>query len=121
MPAAGRPLRAPMFRDPTSTIATIALGVVLAYFAYSFVQGAIVRAVWRLPPGASSLQCRDLRGEGACWAVVVERARFMLFGSYPRGEQWRPTVVCLLFVSLYAASLVRILWTRWLLVFWIAV
>src|SRR5262249_48367005 len=58
---------------------------------------------------------------GACWAVIVERARFMLFGSYPIGEQWRPNVVCLLFVSLYAATLVRISWTRWLLVVWIAV
>jgi general L-amino acid transport system permease protein len=121
MPAAGPAWRLPMFRDRTNTIATIALGVLLAYFGYSFVQWAVVHAVWSLPADASSLHCRAVRGAGACWAVVVERARFMLFGSYPLGEQWRPNVVCLLFVSLYAASLVRILWTRWLLALWIAV
>src|SRR5262245_41922928 len=112
MPAPDAALRLPMFRDRTNTIATIALGVLLAYFASSFVQWAIVNAVWRLPADGSSLACRAVRGKGACWAVVGERARFMLFGSYPRGEQWRPQVVCLLFVSLYAASLVRTLWNR---------
>jgi general L-amino acid transport system permease protein len=110
-----------MFRDRANTVATIALGLLVAYFAYSFVQWAIVHAVWRLPADASSLPCRAVRGKGACWAVVVERARFMLFGSYPLGEQWRPKMVCLLFASLYAASLVRTLWTRRLLVLWIAV
>jgi general L-amino acid transport system permease protein len=105
----------------TSLIVTIALSALLAYVVYAFVQWAVVHAVWRLPAGASSLLCRDVKGEGACWAVVVERARFMLFGSYPMAEQWRPHLVCLLFVSLYAASLVRSLWTRWLPVLWMAV
>jgi general L-amino acid transport system permease protein len=120
-PTAGPTLRAPMFRDRANTIATIALGTLLAYFAYSFVQWAIVQAVWSLPADAGSLPCRAVSGKGACWAVVVERVRFMLFGSYPPGEQWRPRVVCLLFVSLFAASLVRIFWTRWLLALWMAV
>jgi len=121
MPAQGPAFRAPMFRDRTNTVATLALGALLVYFAQSFVQWAFVHAVWSLPANASSLPCRAVKGEGACWAVIVERARFMLVGSYPIGEQWRPNVVCLLFVSLYAASLVRTLWTRWLLGVWIAV
>jgi general L-amino acid transport system permease protein len=110
-----------MFRNRTEAVATIVVGVLLAYFLYSFVQWAVVHAVWRLPADAGSLPCRDVRGEGACWAVVGERLGFMLFGSYPLGEQWRPKAVCLLFVSLYGASLVRTLWTRWLLAFWILV
>jgi general L-amino acid transport system permease protein len=110
-----------MLRGRTDTIVTIVLGVLVAYFAYAFVQWAIVRAVWSLPADTGSLPCRAMSGEGACWAVVVERARFMLFGSYPIGEQWRPHLVCLLFVSLYGATLVRVLWTRWLLALWIAV
>ena len=120
-PHGGPVSRAPMFRDRTNTIATIVLGALFVYVAYSFVQWAVVHAVWRLPDGASSLLCRDAKGEGACWAVVVERARFMVVGSYPIDEQWRPYAVCLLFVALYAASLVRTLWTRWLLALWIAV
>jgi general L-amino acid transport system permease protein len=110
-----------MFRDRSNAIATIVLGALLAWVAYSFVQWAVVHAVWSLPADAGSLPCRAVRGEGACWAVIGERAGFILFGSYPIGEQWRPTVVCLLFVSLYAASLVPALWTRQLLALWVAV
>jgi len=120
-PAASLATRVPMFADRTNTIATIALGALLAYLAYAFGQWAFVHAVWRLPADAGSLPCRAARGEGACWAVVVERARFMFFGSYPPGAQWRPAVVCLLFVSVYAASVMRTFWSRWLLASWIAV
>jgi general L-amino acid transport system permease protein len=116
-----RARRVPRFHGRTDVIVTVALCTLLAFFAYSFVQWAIVRAVWSLPAGAGSLPCRAVKGEGACWAVVVARARFMLFGSYPLTEQWRPQVACLLFASLYAASLVRAWWTRWLLGFWVAV
>src|SRR5262245_53793422 len=120
-PHRGSALRVPMFRDRANTIATIVLGALLAYVAYSFAQWAVVHAVWRLPADSSSLPCRAVRGEGACWAVVVERARFMIAGGYPVDQDWRPYLVCLLFVSLYAASLVRIFWTRWLLALWMAV
>ena len=74
----------------------------------------MVHAIWTLPPGAGSAACRAATG-GACWAVVHERFRFILFGAYPFDEQWRPALVCLLFVALYAASAVRAWWTRWLL------
>jgi general L-amino acid transport system permease protein len=47
--------------------------------------------------------------------------RFILFGAYPFAEQWRPALVCLLFVALYAATTRRAWWTRWLLGVWIAV
>lgn len=113
--------RLPMFADRTNTIATIAVGALLAYLACAFGQWAIVHAIWRLPADAGSLPCRAAQGAGACWAVVVERARFMFFGGYPPGEQWRPAVVCLLFVSVSAASVVRTFWSRWLLASWIAV
>ena len=119
-PPAGA-VRLPMFRDRTNAIATAAFGMLLAYFAYSFVQWAIVHAVWRLPADAGSLACRAVKGKGACWAVVGERARFMLFGSYPLDEQWRPMAVCVLFGSLFAGSLAPRLWSRWLLASWIAV
>src|SRR5262245_6086749 len=120
-PLAGPAPRVPMFRDRPNTIASIVLGALLAYVAYSFAQWAVVHAVWHLPPDSSSLPCSAVRGEGACWAVVVERARFMLAGSYPVDEQWRPQIVCLLFAALYAASLLRTLWTRRLLALWVAV
>jgi general L-amino acid transport system permease protein len=108
-----------MFKDRANVIATIVVGAGLAYLALRFVSWAVVGAVWTLPPGAGAAACRA--ATGACWAVVHERFRFILFGAYPFDEQWRPALVCLLFVSLYAASAVRAWWTRWLLAAWIAV
>ncbi len=80
---------------------------------------AMVNAVWWLPPEAGSEACRAVRGDGACWAVIAERFRFMLFGAYPFAEQWRPAVGCLLFVTLYAASTVRAWWNWRLLGLWV--
>jgi general L-amino acid transport system permease protein len=110
-----------MFRDRTNAIATLVLGTCLAYFAVGFVRWAVIDAIWIVPPDAGSAVCRAASGEGACWAVIHERIRFILFGVYPYEEQWRPLLVCLLFVSLYAASAVRAWWTRWLMAAWIAV
>ena len=93
-------MTAPMFRDRTNVIATVVLGTGLGYLAFRFVKWAFV---------------------SASWAVIGERFRFILFGSYPFGEQWRPAVVCVLFVALYAASAVRAWWKPWLLGLWGAI
>ena len=111
--------RAPMFRDRTNAIASLILGIAIAYAGYRFIMWGVVNAIWSLPPDASSQVCRDARGEGACWAVIAERYRFILFGTYPFGEQWRPTVACLLFVTLYAVSTLRSWWNWRLLSAWI--
>ncbi len=113
--------RAPMFCDRANVIATVALGASMVYFAFRFLTWAVFNAIWRLPPGADSGLCRAAKGEGACWAVIHERFRFILFGAYPLDQQWRPVLVCILFVSLYGASTMRRWWRPWLLVLWIAV
>ena len=109
-----------MFRDRTNTIATAVLGAAAVYAGFRLVQWGVVNAVWWLPAGAGSEACRAVRGEGACWAVIGERFRFILSGSYPFGEQWRPAVACVLIAALYAVSAVRRWWSRGLLALWIA-
>lgn len=113
--------RAPMFQDRANGIASITLGACLAYIAFRFVRWAVVYAVWTLPPDAGSALCRAAHGEGACWAVIGERLRFILFGTYPFDEQWRPALVCALFIVLYAATAVRAWWRPWLLTLWIGI
>ena len=110
---------APMFRDRPNAIATAILGAAIAYAAFRFVEWGLVNASWSLPQDGSSEACRVARGDGACWAVITERFRFILFGAYPFDQQWRPAVACLLFVGLYAASAVRTLWDWRLLLLWI--
>jgi general L-amino acid transport system permease protein len=113
--------RAPMFRDRTNAIVTAVVGACLAYFAFRFASWALVHAIWTLPDGASASSCRAVQGKGACWAIVNERLRFILFGTYRFDEQWRPALACLLFVSLYMASAIRAWWKPWLICLWIAV
>ena len=31
---------------------------------------------------------------GACWGVIAEKYRLILFGRYPYAEQWRPLLAC---------------------------
>ncbi|MEL6210802.1 MAG: ABC transporter permease subunit [Pseudomonadota bacterium] len=76
------------------TLASLAL---IAWMLPGIVQWAFVDAVWF----ASSLQeCREL-GEGACWAVIVERFDQFIYGFYPSELRWRPNLAfILLFVAL---------------------
>jgi general L-amino acid transport system permease protein len=113
--------RAPMLRDRTNVIATIVLGLCAGYVAFRLVSWGALHAIWTLPSGQGSAICRAAKGQGACWAVIGDRFRFILFGGYPFGEQWRAGLACLLFLSLYVASAVRAWWTPWLLALWIVV
>jgi len=113
--------RAPMFRGRTNVIVTAVLGAGLAWLAFRFVNWALVNAIWTLPAGAGTAVCRAARADGACWAVITERWRFILVGVYPFSDQWRPAVACGLFVSLYMVSARRAWWRPWLLGLWLVV
>ena len=79
---------------------------------------AVLDAIWMVPPGASSAACRA-PGAGACWAVIADRHRFILFGAYPAGEQWRAGAACVLFAAAYATAILRARWTPALLGIWL--
>jgi general L-amino acid transport system permease protein len=64
--------------------------------------------------------CRA-EGVGACWGVVAEKGRLILFGRYPFDEQWRPLLACAALVALLVASCLRQFWRPWLVVLWVAV
>jgi general L-amino acid transport system permease protein len=58
---------------------------------------------------------------GACWGVITEKWRFIIFGRYPFEEQWRPEVATLAMVLLLVASCIRTFWRPWLVALWVAV
>jgi His/Glu/Gln/Arg/opine family amino acid ABC transporter permease subunit len=64
--------------------------------------------------------CREARAESACWALITERYRFILFGTYPYAEQWRGAVVIVLFLALYGVSAMRQFWNIKLVGIWAA-
>ena len=74
-------------------------------------QWGIANAVW-LVSGEQTGACRAIRGLGACWAVIPEKYRFILFGTYPFDEQWRPALAVLLFIALFYRLQPPRLWRR---------
>ena len=91
---------------------TAILASLIAAALVPFVQWAFIDAVWR--PDAAA--CRA--AHGACWGFIVEKHRFILFGTYPYEEQWRPAISTLLLIALWVFSLVRASWRPWLALVW---
>ncbi len=123
-------MRANLFGSWISTAVTLALIYLIIRWAIGFVDWAFLNAIWWLPGMEAPITadtirnidtsaCRQLQGTGACWAVAVEKYRFILFGLYPYFEQWRPAICIGLFIFLYAVSMMRRFWRWELAVVWL--
>lgn len=75
---------------------------------------AILDAAWTSPEGAEA--CKNTTG--ACWAIIHEKYRLMLFGTFPYDQHWRGAIVVVLLGVMSIASGFRALWSKWLLVAW---
>ncbi|HEX4844146.1 MAG TPA: amino acid ABC transporter permease [Limnobacter sp.] len=51
--------------------------------------------------------CQAAAGQGACWGVVAEKWRIVLFGRYPLDAQWRAGLVLVLWTALLFATAAR--------------
>jgi len=114
--------RANLFSGWISTAVTLALIYLIARWAIGFFDWGILHAVWTVPQtatGPDASACRDAKGVGACWAMIGDKYRFILFGRYAYEEQWRPAIVIALFIGLYAISAMRRFWRKELLLIWI--
>src|SRR5215510_15889147 len=97
-------LHANLFATIPSTFVTLMLLLVLGKGFWSLVQWGWLNAVWSVPDANNTAACRAVRGLGACWAVIPEKLRFILFGTYPFQEQWRPALAVLVFIALFFVS-----------------
>jgi general L-amino acid transport system permease protein len=107
-------LRVNLFGDAWSTALTIACVVALGLTLPALVRWAIVDAVWSAPDSAA---CRA--ADGACWAVLGEKYRVMLFGTYPYAEHWRPLAAMILIVALAVMSAFERFWSYALFGAWV--
>jgi general L-amino acid transport system permease protein len=110
-------VRSNLFADWKSTLTTVVIVAFALYYLPGLLNWAIVRAV--LEPNAEI--CQQARGTGACWGVIVEKYRLIIFGRYPFEEQWRPELATGLLVGLLMLSCVRKFWTPWLGLVWLVV
>jgi general L-amino acid transport system permease protein len=92
--------------------------LLLVYFIFKVLQSlldwAFIDAVWRPDPRA----CRA--GEGACWGFIADKHRFILFGTYPFEQHWRPALASVLLIALWIVSALRPFWRWWLTLVWAA-
>jgi general L-amino acid transport system permease protein len=117
--------KASLFSSWWSTAVTLVLAYLIIRWAMGLVDWAFVKAIWSVPVNdqgiAQTQACRALNGTGACWAVITEKHRFILFGTYPYDQHWRPLVCILLFIGLYVVSAMRRFWRKELALVWLAV
>ncbi len=106
-------MRYNLFGSPANTIITLVCLYLLYEIIPPLVSFFVVNAVWG---AVDHTVCRE--AAGACWAFVAEKYRLVLFGTYPFEEQWRPTLVIALFVSIIAASCYKPFWRRELFFAW---
>ena len=96
-------LRSNLFNSWWSTAVTLVLGYFVIRVVFGLVEWGVVHAIWTVPYSdkgiADTTVCQNAKGTGACWAVIADKYRLILFGRYPYDEQWRPAIVVLLFIG----------------------
>ena len=101
---------------PSAVVTLLMLGLLLWLLPKLF-SWAVLNAVVT----ANYDQCQAARGVGACWGVITEKYRLIIFGRYPFDQQWRPEIATVMLVALLMASCMRAFWKPWLGLLWLVV
>ena len=104
-----------LFYSKASAVLTVVVSLVLVYVFVTVFEWGILNAVWR----ADNTACRALEQSGACWGVINEKYRLILFGRYPFEQQWRPLTGTLLLLALIGYSAWPGSWRRRLGADWV--
>jgi general L-amino acid transport system permease protein len=107
-------LRANLFANAASTVATLLAGAALVRFLPGALRWLVTDAVF----SADYERCRALDRHAACWGFVAEKHRLILFGRYPYEEQWRPAVATALVVLALVVTAHPRSWRRALVPAW---
>lgn len=114
--AASRPLgwaRENLFSSWWNAGLTLICALLLWEYVPRFIDWALISARWTGTPE----ECRAVTG--ACWAIITQKHRLILFGVYPFEEHWRPLLATSLFLVMLGISAIRIFWRPWLAGAWL--
>ncbi len=93
------------------------LTLVILFFLWKVIpplfRWAFVDSAWHTTGQA----CRE--AAGACWSIISNNYRFILFGFYPYDQQWRPLLAMLILFGLLLYSRNRVHWKKPLAYGWI--
>ena len=106
-------LKANLFSTWYNTLLTLLVLYLLGQVIPPLVRWALIDSSWT----GTGQECHA--AGGACWSIVPNNIRFILFGFYPYAEQWRPALAVVLLVGLLIFSQFRRNWKKSLLYYWL--
>jgi general L-amino acid transport system permease protein len=110
-------VRQSFFSSPLNSAMTLVVVALLALSVPPLFKWLVLYAVTDPDPDL----CREIHAFGACWGVITEKGRLILFGRYPFEEQWRPLLASGLLTGLLVLSCLRAFWKPWLAPLWVVV
>ena len=99
-------LRENLFNSIFNSVLTVAVLFLLWKSVPPFIKWAIIDSVWCTDPEG----CKT--AQGACWSIITENIRFILFGFYPYELHWRPGASVAIFVVLLGFTWNRNNWKK---------
>lgn len=112
-----RRLHDELFRGPLNSLLTLFIAAGLALLVPRVIDWALAHAVFR--PDADA--CRAAEHVGACWGVIAEKLRPILFGRYPHDAHWRPAACVALMIALAVVCGWPRSWRPALILLWVGV
>ena len=105
-------MRKNLFSSWGNGITTVVLIVAVVWILSGFLDWAVFTANFTASVGS------ECRGQGACWALIREKYRYIFFGSFPYEQHWRPLFAVIAMLAMLVTSADRRMWNWRLLVIW---
>ncbi|AVM74625.1 amino acid ABC transporter permease [Magnetospirillum gryphiswaldense] len=96
-----------LFDSVPNTVLTLLALLLLWETVPPLLSWGLFNATWSVADGTAAA-CRD--STGACWALMGEKNRLMLFGVYPYDQHWRPLLATAIVIAMLATSALRRFW-----------
>jgi len=106
-------LRDNLFSTWYNSLLTLVTLYVLWEIIPPFIRWAFIDSLWTSTGG----ECQTV--DGACWSVIPDNIRFIMFGFYTYSEQWRPAIAVVVLVGLLVYSQYRRNWKKRLIYIWL--
>src|SRR5690606_21921912 len=100
-------IRRRFFPTPFQSLLSLLSLALLVTIGWKLLDWAFLSAVFSAEGGPEA--CRA--AAGACWSVIANRWRIIMFGLYPYEEQWRSALACAVVVVMVVLSCLPAFWT----------